>query len=642
MAVSNIFKQPMLIQTATITVIDPLLSDDDENKRINISGKVTGGNISMNANSPVRRTANLTIFADTKNLQHITDIDNLISINKTIELSISLKSPNGTEEAFPFGVYIITNASIAHTLQGVNISVTLKDPMVLFNGEISGLFSAETIFSPMKTIVNGKETLEKPTIKTIIETLMLSTGRLSLGQIVIEDLPDKIANQVVWSRSAPIYAYTDAANNLTLDMNYYEGLNPATYIMHDAVGYQIVPFVFPGEELVGKAGESISSVLDKIQKALGNYEYFFDTDGVFHFRAIKNFLYDGSASFDLTTAIQDQYGYGPDAGQSATSVFSFDDTLLVSCTNQPKYANIKNDITVWGQNKSTKTPIRYRLIIDTPPKLKAPETEKEYWVKYVTDEFGITRVVTAYTTQQSGNDIKHFTVNSNTLWQQYAYLESKLENDPVKTYYTQDLEEEWPKIYDVINGNFLMQERVGTQSDGTPIKTTNKGTLTYYIDMLDPSKLASSAKDFGIKDIGRREKVINDTKIDCLFLPAPPNVIYIENGRGTATAEERTKCIKEGKAFCQVPAEYAKYMDANIVHNSAYNKLRSILHECIGYNESISLTCVPIYELNINDIIQVYDADSDINGKYVISSISIPLALNGTMSISANKLVQQI
>lgn len=33
-----------------------------------------------------------------------------------------------------------------------------------------------------------------------------------------------------------------------------------------------------------KAGATVTQVLDEIVKALGNYEYFYDEEGIFHFR----------------------------------------------------------------------------------------------------------------------------------------------------------------------------------------------------------------------------------------------------------------------------------------------------------------------------------------------------------------------
>ena len=53
--------------------------------------------------------------------------------------------------------------------------------------------------------------------------------------------------------------------------------------------------------------------------------------------------------------------------------------------------------------------------------------------------------------------------------------------------------------------------------------------------------------------------------------------------------------------------------------------------------ESISINSIPIYHLQPNTRVMVYDEDSKINGEYLVNKITIPLTFNGTMSISAVK-----
>jgi hypothetical protein len=55
------------------------------------------------------------------------------------------------------------------------------------------------------------------------------------------------------------------------------------------IGYERTELTYAGE-LIAKAGETITSVLDKIKNMLGQYEYFYDTDGRFIFRQKRNFV----------------------------------------------------------------------------------------------------------------------------------------------------------------------------------------------------------------------------------------------------------------------------------------------------------------------------------------------------------------
>ena len=54
-----------------------------------------------------------------------------------------------------------------------------------------------------------------------------------------------------------------------------------------------------------------------------------------------------------------------------------------------------------------------------------------------------------------------------------------------------------------------------------------------------------------------------------------------------------------------------------------------------NYNETIQISTLPIYHLEPNIRIGVNDKDSNIYGDYMINTISLPLNVTGTTSISA-------
>ena len=131
-------------------------------------------------------------------------------------------------------------------------------------------------------------------------------------------------------------------------------------------------FVFPGKELSSSGGDSVASMLDKISKELGNFEYFFDLDGNFRFRQIRDYLNEGSEVDDITVAIAEGYFINTSAGKS---LYSFEEgvNLINSYANNPVYSNIKNDYTVWGKKRNSENAIRYHLIIDNKKLLDKEE-----------------------------------------------------------------------------------------------------------------------------------------------------------------------------------------------------------------------------------------------------------------------------
>lgn len=137
------------------------------------------------------------------------------------------------------------------------------------------------------------------------------------------------------------------------------------------MGYVYEDFVYD-DELSLDAGSKVTDLLDKIKTWLGNYEYFYDEYGQFHFQEIKNYLNNSQSSYawdKITSTTDKDYLYETTRGKA---VYTFDDSEnLVSVTNTPSYENIKNDFIVEGTNTTNniKTTVRYHLVIDDKPEI---------------------------------------------------------------------------------------------------------------------------------------------------------------------------------------------------------------------------------------------------------------------------------
>jgi hypothetical protein len=109
------------------------------------------------------------------------------------------------------------------------------------------------------------------------------------------------------------------------------------------VGYMYTDFTCP-TELIANPGENVCVVLDKIKNMLGNYEYFYDTQGNFHFEEIKNYLNTTQATIDLETMNKNDYLISTSKGKT---VYEFNNSNLVtSFSNSPQFNKIKNDFVV--------------------------------------------------------------------------------------------------------------------------------------------------------------------------------------------------------------------------------------------------------------------------------------------------------
>ena len=641
---------------------------DMEEKPIKeIQGRVTGGSINIDGKSAVRRTCNLSMVANDDD-NNLTDIDNLFSINKKIKVEIGILNTtkyykNYNIIWFPSGIYVIINPSISHNTSGVNISLQLKDKMCLLNGECGGLLPAPTVFHEYETIdENGQYVILKPTIFQIIQELVNHFGNEQLGKIIISDVPLRIKQVMKWTGAAPLYIvkiiedgrtqYLPTTNPLSV-----EGDEKKAYYNGDDVGYINTDFVYPGD-LIGEAGASVCDILDKIKQTLGNYEYFYDLEGNFVFQEIKNYLNTSKTTTDLEKLNKENYFIDSSKGKA---VYIFDDSeIITSYSNTPQYNMIKNDFIVWGSRETAegnKIPLRYHLAIDKKPEigntyscylyqdpqdslLKAKSalefpkysdfpSEGQEEVFYLDNE---TNIVFKWDSEKK--EYVELSINLTNIttedWRTELYLSGSVAEPYAtdKNYYYPELQNEWTKIYDIENGNFY-KEILDRPTD-----------INYFLDFIDSD---SSISNFSISNIGRRTKVVSDDKINCVFEPEIPKLILLNGAESDEElAKRRAECDRQGQDYIQLSGNMYSLITGGGKFNSAYNLVRELLYQYTSYNENVILNTLPIYYLEPNIRITIRDVKSGIYGDYMINSISLPLDISSTMSISCTRALERI
>lgn len=354
------------------------LLDWNENPLSEIQGLATGGSESVNGNSAVRRTCNLTMLVKDKTYS-ITDVNNLISINKKIflEVGVENRTPYYLEEEviwFPQGTFVVNSCSISHNTSGISISLQLKDKMCLLNGDCGGTIPASTQFDEWETLdEKGNILISKPRISQIIRELINHFGGEQLSKILISDIDDRIKSVIKWTGTTPLYLIeNDGSYQVTTDyqdiLNLESTSNYKMFSYGDDIGFIYTDFTYP-TELIGNAGDKVTTILDKIKSTLGNYEYFYEVYGNCKFQEIKNYLNTKQATVEIENISNGDYLVDMSKGKV---VYELDSSLGVSFSNSPQYANIKNDYIVWGTRKNESgisTTIRYHLAIDKKPKI---------------------------------------------------------------------------------------------------------------------------------------------------------------------------------------------------------------------------------------------------------------------------------
>lgn len=636
--------------------------DWKENPVQEIQGIIIGGNLNIDGSSALRRTCSFEIFVDNEDYGGISNLDILFSLNKKVYLEVGFDNTTPYYQQynkiwFPQGLYILTNPSISYSTSGINMSAQCQDKMCLLNGDVGGIIPASTQFNEYDTInENGEYVLTYPTLVQIIRECVNHFGGEQLSKIIISDLDTRIKKVMKWIGNSSVYL-VNLNNSYSLTTSKDSIPAAATYKEFqygDDIGYIYTDFIYP-DELIADAGSCVCDVLDKITGILGNYEYFYDIDGNFIFQEKKNFLNTSQATVELDNLKQDNYLLDMGKGKS---VYSFDNAnLITSFQNTPQFNMIKNDFIVWGirenANGSTVS-IRYHLTIDNKP--TSGNTYKAFLYKDPEDGLTKAKVPIIFNTyaELSANDgvaeVFYYAKDTNKVYKwkdkKYEEIDVQLQNITTKdwrnelylqgaageplgidsNYYYTELNAEWPKLYDIQNGDFY-PEVIKEPSD-----------IDFFLDFIDSDAEISK---FNVSNIGRRTKVVTDNDINCVFEPEIPNFVLIETGQED-TEEKRRECENQGQPYIQISSALYNLITGGGSHNSAYNTIKDLLYEYTSYNESISIQAIPIFYLEPNTRITVEDKISGIQGDYIINSISIPLDVTGTMSISAKKALQKI
>lgn len=164
----------------------------------------------------------------------------------------------------------------------------------------------------------------------------------------------------------------------------------------------------------------------------------------------------------------------------------------------------------------------------------------------------------------------------------------------------------------------------------------NPAVLNFWFDFIGEG---SNLDKYMVCNIGDRSKSINDSKVTGIYFEETPTVLFITNEEYAAMAENP---IKTGYTYIRINDTLLNFFSISAQGKSAQDVIETLLYENTYCAENISLTSIPIYHLDANTRIEVNDRESNIEGEYLISKITLPLTYNGTMSITASKAVDTI
>ena len=160
--------------------------------------------------------------------------------------------------------------------------------------------------------------------------------------------------------------------------------------------------------------------------------------------------------------------------------------------------------------------------------------------------------------------------------------------------------------------------------------------LNFWFDFLDAE--TSVIGKYGVKQIMDRSFAESDSDAHAIYYRDTLNIVY----NMSDTPERLLYYIRPSYNIFQLPKSMESYFKISSSGKSCKDVLDKFLYEKTYANESINLSAISILHLQPNDRITIQNDGTNINGEYIISSLSIPLTYNGTMSINAVKAVDRI
>lgn len=389
-----------------------------------IDGQISGGSINVDGKSCVRRTCNLDFITNE-------NVDVMLQTRFSVSLGLQNKIDKRYEDIiwFPQGVYVTTAFSSTYNQQGYSIKITGKDKMCLINGDVSGqLFASHDFGKIYTTQRDGTIVKTDIPIRQIIKEAVHTYAQEPYSNIIINDLDTCGVELIDYTaedsrmyifEQKSIYNENDPwVQQICFQGSYmgnlfdnykreHDDLNWDFTVNSNGMWYHLLKCIDPqvdydtvagyratdltyNEDLIIDIGGTITQMLDKLVKMLGDFEYFYNLEGKFVFQRKK--IYLNTSWSNAITNIDETY-YDSIQNSSANVYDFLSGYLVESFSNKPKLESIRNDYAVWGKRKTAsgqEVPIHLRYALDARPTIYYSLLEKRsymsnaYQFKYVT------------------------------------------------------------------------------------------------------------------------------------------------------------------------------------------------------------------------------------------------------------------
>ena len=263
-------------------------------------------------------------------------------------------------------------------------------------------------------------------------------------------------------------------------------------------------------------------------------------------------------------------------------------------------------------------------------------------------------------------------------WRTALYLYGLLGevNGTDKGAYYEDLSAFWPQEYCLKPGDqhFFVEEKSDTNNSQLKVNTLSNGN--FYLDFIDAG--TATLGEYSIDNIGRREDIVSNDDINCLFLPEIPNIVFLntddpaenwsENTASTLTDEalielykkeigkniefktledmmfelQKWECQNNAQPWTQVGQEIYSNLSIGGYTNSAYEQIRYELFCHTRYQKTVSITSIPVYYLYPNSRVRLESKSTNTYGDFMVQNINLTFGPGANMSVVLNEAMERL
>lgn len=672
------------LSTVKHTLVQIELLDLQERPISRVEGEVISGGISVDGDSPIRRTLNM-VFLTTDNNYKILETSNPLSLNKKVKVYIGIKDLETKEDKpivwFKCGTYVMSKCTSSASVAAQQISITAQDKMCLHNGEVAGALEyttrldSETI-SPsyaryienlqnackklqedlehkenyLEEIESNLTTVYKEVegANSILETSVMNMYSL-VSKIKVLGLGEELENTVQeLSESISYLSINSKMKKLTIkEIIRYAAISlagelPGKVVINDVpdkiktpilvddegtIGYKMIDYIYP-TELTLTTGQPVSSVYEQCKQALGgNYEYFYDVDGNFIFQEIKNYLNNNIPPLKDLKTTDYRYSFDKVPVQFDFSQYNIETAYV----NTPNWNNIKNDFYVWGYNDDQL--IGYHLVIDDKPlvpsnvkDLTEPSLQMD-WREFIIHNYDV-GINNDFVGKCYIEDIEN--MDSSKVGNVCCVIDKEVSAPLYRVWNGSSWEEfsirdvihvaEYPDYYIELSSIW----KTDRYKDNYERKEDVNG-YNYNFDIIEGDQELSK---FSVKTIGRRKYPVEDENVKQLYPTIIEDILVYYDDADLQYTSNPENAIKLNNV-----EDFKNYKAVGNIYKDAFSAVKENLFQHTVYNEQLQITCSPIYNLEVNWRCFAAFAKTNTNGFFLTKKINFNFDPTGLMTV---------